>query len=240
VNNDLQNVIEQADLLIKERKFKSAWQVLLPYQDDPMARERLLWLKQKRQQTQQAGKAQNKQSNYRPRYFRYVLIILPILIGLSILVFYGLPRRETVLPIVVPEVTQVISVPTASVPPSSSPTEVRPTENTQEASLQEQLRDWFVTVEGVKNVLSLDVDVADGEPPLVYAEILVNAGGNDTRIPDRFVQKMNETLNTTQYSDFVIIINDETRIVEYAFDSEKIMWHQTELASTTPTATEAS
>jgi hypothetical protein len=240
VNNHLRDAIQQADLLIKEGKIKSARKVLLPYQNDPMARKRLVWLEKKQQQALRAGKKRNAKSNSRRRYPLYLFMALITILGLSILAIYRLSLPETVPPTVAGEATSIISDSTARVSAGPSATEIPPTEDSQEVGLQEQLRDWFMTVDGVNNVLSLDVDVLSDGPPLVYAEIGVNPGYNDTRIPDIFMQKLNDSLNTTRYSDFVIIINDELRVVEYAFDSENIVWQQTELASTTPSTPDSS
>ena len=240
MNNHLRDAIQQADLLIKEGKFKSARKVLLPYENDPIARKRLVWLEKKQQQALRAGKERNTKSNTRWRYRLYLLMALITIFGLSIVVIYGLSLRETVLPTVAGEATRIISDSTVSVSASPVVTEVLPTEDSQEVGLQQQLRDWFLTVDGVNRVSTLDVDVPGDHPPLVFAEIGVSPGYNDTRIPDVFVQKLNDALNTTQYSDFVIILNDELRIVEYMFDSENIVWHQTELAATTPSTPEPS
>jgi hypothetical protein len=238
MNKEVRDAIQQADSFIKEEDFKSAWQVLLPYQNDPMARKRLVWLKQKRQQAATAGKERNMKSNVQKRYGQYLFISLLIVFGLGILAIYGLSSRETVLPTAVGEEPSIASDSTVTVLARPSATEVPPTEAAQEVGLQQQLRDWFVGVEGVSQVLTLDVDVPIGDPPLIYAEIVVSPGFNDTRIPDMFVQKLNETLNTTDYSDFVIIVNDELRVVEYRFDSESILWHQTELTSAVPPTAE--
>ena len=68
-----------------------------------------------------------------------------------------------------------------------------------------------MTVEGVNDVLALDIDVPNDEPPLVYAEIGVMPGYNDTRIPNIFVEKLLTIFDTTSYSDFVVIVNDGTQ-----------------------------
>lgn len=231
MNNDLQDAIRKADLLIKEGKLKSAWKVLVPYQNDPLARKRLLWLKRNRRQALQVGQERNPKSNFRQRYQLHLIIALIVIFGLGILAIYTLSLRETSLPTVPGEATRLTPVSTGSVSPSPSVTEVSPTENYEEVGLQQQVRDWFVTVEGVNNVLSLDIDVPGNEPPLVYAEIAVNPGFNDTRIPDILVQKLNDMLNTTQYSDLVVIINDGQQIVEYMLDLENSGWNQTELSA---------
>jgi hypothetical protein len=116
---------------------------------------------------------------------------------------------------------------------------VPPTEPPQEVDLQQQLKDWLMTVVGVTDVLSLDIDVPSDESPLVYAELNVSPGYNNTNIPDAIVAKANETLNTTQYSDFVVIINDETLVVEYSLDPETLVWNENVLADNTPPESES-
>jgi hypothetical protein len=110
------------------------------------------------------------------------------------------------------------------------PTAVPPTEPPTEVAMQDQLRGWLGNVVGVTQVLSLDVDVPSDEAPLVYAEVNISAGYNDTNIPDALVAKMNETLNTTQYSDFAVIMNDGTVTIEYDYDSQNATWSQTVLS----------
>jgi hypothetical protein len=110
------------------------------------------------------------------------------------------------------------------------PTAVPPTEPPTEVAMQDQLRSWLRSVVGVTQVLSLDIDVPSDEAPLVYAEIDVSEGYNDTNIPDALVAKMNETLNTTQYSDFAVIMNDGSATIEYDFDSQNATWSQTVLS----------
>ena len=59
MNNDVQDAIRQADLLMKEGKYKSARNLLLPYKSDPAIRKRLAWLDQKRQQASQSQTKEN-------------------------------------------------------------------------------------------------------------------------------------------------------------------------------------
>jgi hypothetical protein len=110
------------------------------------------------------------------------------------------------------------------------PTAVPPTEPPTEVAMQDQLRSWLAGVVGVTQVLSLDIDVPSDEAPLIYTEIDVDAGYNDTSIPDALVAKVNETLNTTQYSDFVVIMNDGAVTIEYDYDSQNATWSQTVLS----------
>lgn len=231
MNDDLQRVIQEADGFIKNGEFDRAWKLLLPYQQDPTARKRLLWLKQKRQEASQGGQQQAKPKS-RSRYPLYFLGILVIGIGLVLVAINGLSQREAIQPTAVTDSSQAVSettVPATDVPVA---TQVPPTENPPEAGLQQQVREWFLTVEGVKEVMSLDIDLPDGEPPLVFAEIAVDAGYNNSHIPETLVQKLNEELNTTQYSDFMIILNDDAQIVEYVLHSDSVGWEQTVLAST--------
>jgi hypothetical protein len=231
VNDDLQDVIKQADLLIKEGKFKSAWKLLLPYQDDPAARKRLEWLDQKRQRASQAGKeAEARPSSGRSRLYLVIAVVVILLLG--ILAVYGLSQRNPPLPTEVAQATSLSVLATQSASATPTPTELPPTENPREVSLQQQLKDWLATVEGVNQVLTFDVDIPGDEPPLAYVEIAVKPGFTDTRIPDAVVQKLNEVLNTTEYSDFVIIMNDGQRAFEYTFDSKNKTWEQVELSAT--------
>jgi hypothetical protein len=110
------------------------------------------------------------------------------------------------------------------------PTAVPPTEPPTEVAMQDQSQSWLASVVGVTQVLSLDIDVPSDEAPLVYAEIDVSEGYNDTNIPNALVAKMNETLNTTQYSDFAVIMNDGSATIEYDFDSQNATWSQTVLS----------
>jgi hypothetical protein len=234
MNDEAKAAIQQADLLIKEGKLNSARKTLLPYRNNPAAYKRLVWLEQKRQQAGQAEKPHNTKSSPRHRYPLLFLSGLVIIFGLGIVAIYALSPRENGLPTIVGEVIPRTPNLAASVSASSLVTQPLESENPEEVGLQQQLRDWFITVDGVHNVLSLDVDVPDDSSPLIYAEIVVSPGYNDTRIPDIFVQKLNETLGTMQYSDFVIILNDNSQVVEYMFDSDNIVWHQTELGSASP------
>jgi hypothetical protein len=110
------------------------------------------------------------------------------------------------------------------------PTAVPPTEPPTEVAMQDQLRSWLGNVVGVTQVLSLDIDIPGDEAPLVYTEIDIGAGYNDTNIPNALVAKVNETLNTTQYSDFVVIMNDGSATIEYDFESQNATWSQTVLS----------
>jgi hypothetical protein len=153
------------------------------------------------------------------------------LLGVGIAAIYLLSQQETdSLPADVGTATDT----SVNITATSPATAVPPTEPPQEVTLQQQLQDWLKTVVGVNDVLSLDIDVPGDEPPLIYVEISVSPGYNNTSIPDALVAKVNETLNTTQYSDFVVIINDESQTVEYTFDSQNVVWSQTVLSGTAP------
>jgi zona occludens toxin (predicted ATPase) len=186
--------------------------------------------KQKPEPSVPDAQAQRTRSWSRQRSVLYLLVVLIGLVGVSIVAVYGLTRKATVSPTETPGVMRTVadsSVTATATPPATA---VPPTEPPKEVSLQQQLRDWLVTIGGVSKVSSLDIDVPDNEPPLVYAEIEVTPGYNDTRIPNIFVGKLNEALATTQYSDFVIIINDGAQVVEYDFDSKNVVWSETLLA----------
>jgi hypothetical protein len=195
--------------------------------------------KQKQEQPVPGAQAHRTRSRSRQRSVLYLLVAVIGLAGVSILAVYGLTRKETVSPTQTPGVLHTVADSSVSATATPPATEVPPTEPPKEVSLQQQLRDWFMTVGGVSKVSSLDIDVPNNEPPLVYAEIEVTPGYNDTRIPNIFVGKLNEALATTQYSDFVIIINDGTQVVEYDFDSKNTVWSETLLADNSPAEQES-
>ena len=237
MNNDIQDIIQQADLLIKEAKYKSAWNLLLPHKSDPVVRKRLAWLEQKRQPTSQTEQKANSAPTARQRSRLYMLIAVVIILGIGSLIILNLPKQS-------PSTTQVAEAtqdstaltPTAfivpSLVPSATPTLIPPTEDLKEVSLQQRLRDWLSGVNGVDKVLSFDVDLPGNEPPLAYVEVVVKQGFNDTHIPDQIVQKLNDELKTKEYSDFSIIMSDGSTTTEYAFDSKNSVWNQTVLATT--------
>jgi hypothetical protein len=238
MNNDLQDVIEQADILIKSRKYKSAWKLLLPYQNEPAARKRLLWLQQKQVKGSKPDPVAEAVPNSRNQRRLYVLVAILVILGLSVLVIYRVSQQAPAapnaagVPTVVGEATQIVLAVTAMPSLIPTATELPPTENSHEVSLQQQLRDWLSTVQGVSQVLSFDVDIPDNEAPLAYVEVNVESGYNDTHIPDEIVQKLNSVLNTTNYSDLTVIMNDVSSIVQYSFDSTVSTWNQVVLAST--------
>lgn len=110
------------------------------------------------------------------------------------------------------------------------PTAIPPTEPPTEVAMQDRLRNWLGNVVGVTQVQSLDIDVPSDEPPLIYSEVDVSEGYNDTGIPDAFVAEVNQALGTTEYSDFVIIMNDGTVTIEYDYNSQNATWTQTVLS----------
>lgn len=112
---------------------------------------------------------------------------------------------------------------TAAATQESTP--LPPVEPTQEVALQQQLTAWFLTVAGVDSVSSLDVDVPADEPPLVYAEIAVSPGYNDSRIPETLIAHLKELLNTSQFSDVVVIIDDGAHMTEYTLDPASMVWN---------------
>ncbi len=185
---------------------------------------------QQQKQSSRAARSSTSSSLSRGRPVLFIGASLLGLLGVGIAAIYLLSQQETdSLPADVSTATDT------NVTATSPATAVPPTEPPQEVALQQQLRDWLKTVVGVNDVLSLDIDVPGDEPPLIYVEISVSPGYNTTSIPDAFVAKVNETLNTTQYSDFVVIISDETQTVEYTFDSQNVVWSQTVLSGTAST-----
>ncbi len=187
---------------------------------------------QQQKQSSRAARSSTSSSRSRRRPVLFIGASLLGLLGVGIAAIYLLSQQETDSPPADVGTTADTSV---TVTATSPATAVPPTEPPQEVALQQQLRDWLKTVVGVNDVLSLDIDVPGDEPPLIYVEISVSPGYNTTSIPDAFVAKVNETLNTTQYSDFVVIINDETQTVEYTFDSQNVVWSQTVLSGTSST-----
>ncbi len=117
------------------------------------------------------------------------------------------------------------------------PTDVPPTEAPQEVALQQQVRDWVQAVEGVTQVLTLDIDVPGDEPPLIYAELEVEPGFNTTSVPNQLVAKVSEILGASQYSDVVVIMNDGTLVTEYTLNLESGGWNETILTSSAPSST---
>jgi hypothetical protein len=238
MNNNIQDAIQQADLLMKEGKYKSAWNLLLPYKSDPAARKRLAWLAQKRQQASQSEKVVNIEASSQPRFHLYLLFAIVIILVIGSLAIYRLKQQTPVSSTQGTDNTAVAAAPTENIAVTLSivlnptETEIPPTEDSQEVSLQQKLRDWLTSVQGVTQVLSFDVDIPGDEPPLVYVELVVNSGYDDTKIPDLIVKKLNDELKTTKYSDFAVIMNDGSTTTEYDYDSAGSAWNQTVLAST--------
>src|SRR6185369_11769638 len=83
MDNEVQDVIRQADLLIKEGKYKSAWNLLLPYKFDRAVRKRLAWLEQKRQQASQSqtNVSTEDRSEMRTRLYLVIVLVIILLIG---------------------------------------------------------------------------------------------------------------------------------------------------------------
>ena len=240
MNNDIQDAIRQADLLMKEGKYKSAWNLLTPYKADPAVRKRLAWLEQKRQPTSQTEQKTNSAPTSKQRLRLYILIAVVIILGVSSLIIYNLSQRKSIPTTEVAEATRniaastpstAVTVPaTSTVMPSATP--IPPTEDSKEVSLQQRLRDWLASVEGVSQVLSFDVDIPGDEPPLGYVEVVVNSGYNDTKIPDQIAEKLKTELKTTEFSDLAVIMSDGSTTTEYDYDSKSSSWNQTELSST--------
>src|SRR4051812_10438416 len=186
MSNDIQDVIRQADLLMKEGKYKSAWNLLLPYKSDLAVRKRLAWLDQKRQQATQTETVTNTSALSQSRTRLYLLMVTVIILVIGGLAIYRLTQQTAVPPTQITDNNAVAAVPTQSVSLTPSivltptETEVPPTEDSHEVSLQQKLREWLTSVDGVTQVLSFDVDIPGDEPPLVYVELVVNSGYNDT------------------------------------------------------------
>lgn len=157
---------------------------------------------------------------------RYAVVVLLVLVVVSLVVIYALSQDD-------PD----SSTTGANLPATLPATTVPPTEAPQEVALQQQVRDWVLTVDGVTQVLTLDIDVPGDEPPLIYAELEVGPGHNNTSIPNQLVAKVNEVLSISQYSDFVVIMNDGTQVTEYTLNLETGGWSETVLtggSSSTP------
>jgi hypothetical protein len=240
MSEDIQDVIRQADLLIKEGKYKSAWNLLLPHKADPAARKRLTWLDQKRQQSSPTDKKVSAAaSSGRSRL--YILVAFVLILAIGFFAVYRLSQQNAVPPTATLEGTSAAVVPTvpaesATATPtivlSPTPTDIPPTENGQEVTLQRRLHDWLATVEGVSKVLTFDVDMPGDEAPLGYVEMIVNSGFNDTKIPDLIAEKLKTELNSTQFSDLTVIMSDGSTTTEYDYVSKTSSWNQIELSST--------
>ncbi|MEP6983982.1 MAG: hypothetical protein ABI970_00170, partial [Chloroflexota bacterium] len=95
MSEDIQDVIRQADLLIKEGKYKSAWNLLLPYKADPATRKRLTWLDRKRQESSPTDNQVSAASGSgRSRLYRLVALVLILAIG--IFAVYRLSQQNAV------------------------------------------------------------------------------------------------------------------------------------------------
>jgi hypothetical protein len=160
-------------------------------------------------------------SGLRPRRrLVYVTVIFLVIIVVGVSAIYALSQEDTE-----PSSTE------SNLAATLSATNVPPTEAPQEVALQQQLRDWALTMEGVTQVSTLDIDIPENEPPLIYAELEVEAGYNNQSIPNLLITKVNEVLNVTQYSDVTVIINDGTQIIEYTLNPENNTWNQTVLST---------
>jgi len=176
-----------------------------------------------------------KRHGFRPRslwtYAAYLMLTMLTLAGVGLAALYIASLDESAPSSASSNVAA--SAPTGTTVRTAAPqaTQPPPPEPSQEVELQQQLRDWLVSTTGVTNVLSLDIDVPAGEAPLVYAEIEVSPGYNNTGIPEIFAARLNEALDVTQYSDLVVIIDDGVQTVEYTFDPEARAWNETLLDS---------
>jgi hypothetical protein len=240
MSTDLQDIIRQADLLIKEGKYKSAWNLLLPHKADPAVRKRLTWLDQKRKQsTTSENKVSTPANSGRSRL--YALIALVVILVVGGFGIYRLSQQNAVPSTPTLESTSAAAVATATTESvtatptivlSPTATDIPPTENGQEVTLQQKLREWLAAVKGVSKVLSFDVDIPGDEPPLGYVEVVVDSGFNDTNIPDQIAEKLKTELKTTEFSDLAVIMSDGSTTTEYDYDSKGSSWNQTQLSST--------
>jgi hypothetical protein len=242
MNDNAQDAIRQADLLMKEGKYKSARNLLLPYKSDPAARKRLIWLEQKRKQaTTSENKVITASNSGRSRLYILITVVVILLVGGFVIYRLMQQNQNPVTPTQVAESTSSVAVAatesssaTPSVVPSATvtATPIPPTEDSHEVTLQQQLRDWLGTVDGVSKVLSFDVDLPGDESPLGYVEIVVKSGSNDTHIPDKIVEKLKTELKTTQFTDLAVIMSDGSTTTEYDYDSKANTWNQTVLTFT--------
>jgi len=243
MSTDLQDIIRQADLLIKEGKYKSAWNLLLPHKADPAVRKRLTWLDQKRKQSTTSENKVNTTTNSgnSGRSRLYVLIALLVILVVGGFGIYRLSQQNAVPSTPTIEATSAAAVATSTIESataaptivlSPTATDIPPTENGQEVTLQQSLREWLAAVKGVSKVLSFDVDIPGDEPPLGYVEVVVDSGFNDTNIPDQIAEKLKTELKTTEFSDLAVIMSDGSTTTEYDYDSKSSSWNQTQLSST--------
>lgn len=166
----------------------------------------------------------------RMRFFAYLALSALVIAGVALAAVYFLSLDDTV-PATGSDNAASAAFASADSTPAPVPTSIPPTEPSEEIEVQDALQSWFATVAGVTNVRSLDIDVPAGEPPLVYAEIDVEPGYSGQQMAETFVTKLNEVLGVTRYSDLVIIIDDGAQVIEYTFDSDDTIWHETLLAS---------
>lgn len=182
-------------------------------------------------QSYSAASRAEKHPLSRVRFFVYLTVSALVLAGAALATVYFLPPDDTLPTTDLYDATSATSAPATDSIVAPLATSIPPTEPSEEVAVQNQLRSWFATVSGVTNVHSLDIDMPADEPPLVYVEIDVRPGYNNQRLPETFVAKLNEVLGVTRYSDLVVIIDDGELMIEYTFDSENTVWHETLLTS---------
>jgi hypothetical protein len=98
----LEQIIEQADELIQQKKFDQAWKLLLPYYKDTVARKRLKWLKAKRTQLKQEKVVKQKPATIQksgsqthlPCYTNAVIIAIIFVCAIFVLLIF-MPKTET-------------------------------------------------------------------------------------------------------------------------------------------------
>ena len=114
------------------------------------------------------------------------------------------------------------------------PTDVIITPDAQELSLQEQVQLDLLNLEPVDTIITLDVDLPEGQPPLVYLEVVLQTGYNNIQTIDMIKQQLDSRLNTSQYSDFLLIASDGLRAVEYTLNVGTNTWIENQLLDVTP------
>jgi hypothetical protein len=111
------------------------------------------------------------------------------------------------------------------------PTEM---ENIEELSLQEEVHSEILALDAVDAIISLDIDLSEDQAPLVYIDLVLNSGYSNVQTADLIKQELNTLLDTTDYSDFVLIASDGLMVMEYKYNAETNTWYENQLVYTTP------
>jgi hypothetical protein len=107
-------------------------------------------------------------------------------------------------------------------------------ENIEELSLQEEVHSEIMALEAVDAIISLDIDLSEGQAPLVYIDLVLNSGYSNVQTADLIKRELNTLLDTTDYSDFVLIASDGLMVIEYKYNAETNTWYENQLVYTTP------